>query len=171
MYSVCVKARLNNAHYDANNLTLESLLYVASTQRNDALWNSVGFPGRQEQVHVVGHQDGCVKNARVLDQGLFQPMQIADVPMSSGHAADHSSYPRSHDGDRRKSDGPCRDAAFEPLSEKLGVDSLRGYKDEGRYDADHDGREQRTEEDRCKTSGNTHFILLCVVTKRDKAVT
>jgi hypothetical protein len=37
------------------------------------------LPGRQEQVHVVGHQDVYVKRAFVLGQGCFQPMQIAEV--------------------------------------------------------------------------------------------
>lgn len=81
------------------------------------------------------------------------------------HEADDSPYPRRHNRDRRKSNGPCRYTAFEPLCRKRGMDPLRGYEDEGRDDADHDGREQGTENDRCKTGGNTHLIFLGVVAK------
>ena len=40
------------------------------------------------------------------------------------------------------------------------MNPLGDGQDEGRHDADHDGLEKSAEEDRRKSNGNTHFMLL-----------
>jgi hypothetical protein len=82
------------------------------------------------------------------------------VRVLRGQATNYLAHPRRKHRHRDKCDWPCRHETLEPLHHEPGTDPLGSDEDEGRHDGDHDDREKTTEEDRCKTSVNTHCILL-----------